>query len=263
MAFINERGDSCDIVRDHFFSSDPISPHDGCIDIAFMTLSFAKHFMLSPQSYGFPGMFFDHDNCTMSSLMSKNNERAPIMSQHGVFLPLTLLPHVSRVILDTIASHSMEKGVFVRPDSGNKLFTGDFFALDGFHENIKSSLGGELKHSGSSLCLLAPAHKADPVEWRFWIVADTIATYAPYGWEGIDSKQALPDSIMSLARRVVSMLDMPHGTYVLDIGSVLGDPRVIEVNAMSTSGWYPGMNVGNLLDAIKNLAINLDCDDND
>ena len=89
-------------------------------------------------------------------------------------------------------------------------------------------------------------------EYRVWIVDSKPATAACYGWtDEIDD--FVPDSVMQTASIIGNSRFSDHCThnFVADFCLLDGKPKLIELNAMATSGWYDGMDIDALTSALK------------
>lgn len=152
-----------------------------------------------------------------------------------------------------IACNSLETDeVFIRPNSPWKPFAGFSCAVDQVDFELAALTQTENLRPGE-IILIAPKRQLDPVEWRFHVIDQSLVTWAPYSW---DESQALPrtppEEILSLAGEIASSLyDMDN--IVLDLGISDGRPVLIEPNAVSTSGWYPGMDLHALISAALRL----------
>jgi hypothetical protein len=143
-----------------------------------------------------------------------------------------------------------EDGVFIRPNSPWKPFAGFPTSWEHYDHNIKSYQ--QLEHiDPGEICVLLPRRHFDPVEWRFWVVAGQIATYAPYSWEQVpgDTKEP-PEGMIAAVERAIDMLEGFEEHLVIDMAHMDDGFRIVELNGLSTSGFYDGMDVGALLDAL-------------
>jgi hypothetical protein len=131
-----------------------------------------------------------------------------------------------------------ESSVFIRPDSGRKLFTGFVakVARDG-----SLSIGHEHQMrlvAPDAMCLVAQAKRLDPVEWRFWIVDRKVVDSTPYSWDTEPDWAPAPESCLAVARAMAANPWQPDLAYVVDVVEHGGQSFLLEINAASTSGVY-------------------------
>lgn len=142
--------------------------------------------------------------------------------------------------------------VFIRPDSGNKTFTG--FVCE------KSRLITELTYcnlNDSSNLIITSEKKLHPLEYRFWIINNKIITHSSYSSNScVDNPfKSRPTIFASVLRFVLNILESTcynKGNYVLDICLVNNQPYVLETNALSTSGLYE-CDFWNLINGLTNI----------
>lgn len=144
--------------------------------------------------------------------------------------------------------------VFLRPISAWKPFTGFCCRKEDLSFEVSALIQTERLRPGEMI-LVAPKRPLDPVEWRFYVVEQKLVTWAPYSWgEAFPLPEAPPEDIMRLARDIAERL-WDIDAIVLDLGISEGRPYLIEANAVSTSGWYPGLDVEKLISALLELYI--------
>jgi hypothetical protein len=140
--------------------------------------------------------------------------------------------------------------VFVRPNSPWKPFAG----FDTKSENLDFELKCRmtLDHTEPhEIVVVSSYKKLDNIEWRCYSFEDEIIP-VPYSWNDYDKSTTCPSEVLDFARTVFSKLEYLGNMWVIDIGYFHGKPYLIEVNAVSTSGWYAGLNVEKLFNAILN-----------
>lgn len=214
----------------------------------------AKRVQRSNASYGVPGLFYGMAGYAVADLLAHLPPSIPWINRRAVLLPAGRLMHMSDDHAKALAQG--EHFLFVKPNSGNKAFTGDIFPVDDFASRVTGFFSPMASVEASTLCAVAPAVAIDPIEWRFWIVGDTVVTHASYGWStGLREDATPPTSVIDLAGRLARMAWRPDQAFVADIATVNGDAALIEINAMSTSGLYPGVDVKALLSGLRLAAM--------
>lgn len=127
--------------------------------------------------------------------------------------------------------------LFLRPDSGNKVFTGLAVHRDDAVREL-SALDQLTSVVDGSLVLIAPAKKLG-AEYRFFVVHGKVITGSLYRRDGVDvQEEGVDDACRSLADMVAAHPWQIDLAYSCDVGIVNGEPKVIELNAFSTSGCY-------------------------
>lgn len=136
-------------------------------------------------------------------------------------------------------------GVFVRPSSGFKTgsVSGDVFTQDNFSNlcSFFDDMGGE------ALVVVAPVQLLK-YEWRVIIDGQTPIAGSQYksfcpetGHYSPDFDPSCPKFVFAYAAEVARNVKWsPDPIYVMDIAQLRDDERlaVVEINAISTSGWY-------------------------
>lgn len=142
--------------------------------------------------------------------------------------------------------------VFCKPISGWKSFTGFFCSAKDLSTEINSLIQIE-KIGLNELVLLSVTKEISEIEWRCFLIDGELVTAAPYSWDEIDLEIDLPNPVKDLALRSALYLQEYNDCFVIDIALFGGKPKVIEINCVSTSGWYEGMDVTALFQSISNL----------
>lgn len=144
-----------------------------------------------------------------------------------------------------------EKEGFVRPNSGWKPFTGFDFSA-GELEQEKNAIRQVEKVNPFELCVFCEKKQLSQ-EFRFWIIEGEVVTHSSYSFDdGHEPYQ--DDSFLPFVNHVVQLLETTCQNCVIDVCcDERGDPKVVEVNAISTSGWYGAMEPNLLVNAIEEL----------
>ena len=149
-----------------------------------------------------------------------------------------------------------ETPIFIRPLTGNKLFNGVTIKNSEDFWIEKKTIDQEFHLCDSDLICVSEYKDIEPIEYRFWIVNHEIATYAPYSlYENTDNHE-VPDYVISWVKDwVESFNDNSNGLvldFTVDIAIIKNNqnPKIIEINAISSSGWYQGMQPDLLLSKI-------------
>lgn len=141
--------------------------------------------------------------------------------------------------------------IFIKPVSPWKTFTGFDCTAHNINHEI-SSLRQSEKVLDGELVLVTGYKVIDPVEYRCWCIDGRVVTSSAYSWSQIDTSP-IPQSAIKLAEDVADFMSMRENAVVIDIGMESGEAKVIEMNAITTSGWYSGMSTPGLLESLKGL----------
>ena len=206
-------------------------------------------------NYGVPGSFSFKERMNPSYYMSYY----PLewfFNNDAVFLPVGMLGSY-------IHHNNYKNGVFVRPDSGSKIFSG--FSTDLENLQIELATLNESKYAKilsdrervprEQLCLVAknkPIHS----EYRYFIIDGKVVAGCQYYRDGImDIRVDCHVNANILASTVANYKYQIDKAYVVDIFLDTGERAYIgEFNSFSSSGMY-ACDVENIIDAINKLAI--------
>lgn len=127
--------------------------------------------------------------------------------------------------------------LFIRPDAGSKSFTGVSISLDDLNYEL-NSLRRLTSVTNDTLVLISP-HQEVTNEYRFYIVNGKVITASSYRINGEDVDDAPIDvDCMEVASRIAESSWQIDLAYTCDVGLFDGKPKVVELNAFSTSGLY-------------------------
>lgn len=139
--------------------------------------------------------------------------------------------------------------LFLRPDSPRKVFAGLGCATADLAETA-SMLRQAHAVSDDSLVVVDRAQPVAGHEYRFWIARGAPVAHAAYifGAQGVDPDRpappcpapihALAGDLLRKAPLLETIDDLLVADFILDAE---GEPRLVEINAWSTSGFYPGV----------------------
>ena len=122
-------------------------------------------------------------------------------------------------------------GLFIKPNSGFKQFTGFTLTKDNLRELDSLTIGLH------DLIVIASA-KTVIAEWRFWVINYKVNTYSGYSWTNQETEctEEVHEFVLEVIKKI------PYRQYTLDVGLVdyqgKIEPKVIELNSIYTSGTY-------------------------
>ena len=197
--------------------------------LAFGSISFIraarKHLIHQPLAY-----YSDERFC-----YSRYAHKLPaewMLNRGGLFLPcasvIDQLPRIAQWLGGT--------GFFMRPDSGSKVFTGQMIA----HGDAQKEIDTLMRVSSltpDTLVYLAPEQPIES-EYRFFIVNRIVVGGSFYSFDQQSVGKPIPEAAKQLANAVSQHAWQIDIAYSCDIALTHSGPRVVELNAGSTSGFY-------------------------
>lgn len=133
--------------------------------------------------------------------------------------------------------HNYKDAIFIRPDSGIKLFTGHLVAYDDFEFELNS-----LNHSMSDETLMwISDSKNFWDETRFIICGDEVidgSRYATMAGLTLVEDKCFPEELWDVARKVASCKWRPDEIFTCDVCMTSNGPKIVELNSASCAGWY-------------------------
>lgn len=140
--------------------------------------------------------------------------------------------------------------LFLRPDSACKTFPGRCVETRDLARTVSELRQLHALQPGD-LVVVDRQRDIDPVEYRTWIARGQVITSAGYmfGPEGCPDGVTIPPcprQILDLAAELTQRapwLESIDELLVADFVLESGTPRLVELNAWSTSGFYPGADI--------------------
>lgn len=168
------------------------------------------------------------------------------LNQSYVMMPFGHLAHQASSL-----ERLFGERVFLRPDSALKVFPGQTAVTRelGFVSSMLRQLHAVLH---GELVVIDRYREIARPEYRFWLTEEAVVTQAAYAFveNGVASGHPAPpcpDEVMALASELfdrspllASVDDALVADFALDEN---GQAKLVELNAWSTSGFYPGMDV--------------------
>lgn len=215
---------------------------DGQPLVCFVSLPVARHIRAHCSRLNH-GLFLRPDVMRASVLNGALASHGDLLLNHdAVFLPFGRLAQARDRLFSWFGPR-----LFMKPDSGMKVFPAVVVDQDSFEREI-SFLSQTSRPSPEEMVLVSQARSLDPFEFRCWCVQGEVVSVAPYafGSHGVHPTlpvpEVPPEAVMTAT--LAAMAFMPwEDVVVVDVGCEAGRFRVVECNAFSTSGFYPGFDV--------------------
>lgn len=189
----------------------------------------------------FPGTLFNFEDYSFTHLSSRIPRELLVNSDYEI-----------KTMGDLIQNFPFG-GFFVKPNSGNKLFTGDIFDGPTFIREF-----GQYQNDYPRLMIIAPP-KNILSEFRFHIFGKEILSQAFYTyneeWEPSEDHKKLTLDFMRYVLKnwdLCELLNKP--ALVIDVAVLENDEvGIVEHNCFNTSGIYPGSDVKGIIQGLQNL----------
>ncbi len=182
------------------------------------------------------GVWLDQKEFECSSYYCRFGEY--LINSDYLFMPLSEFLRRSTEFFDHFGDE-----IFIRPNSGNKTFTGNILTRSGISYEIKSLTRVPLDDQ----MVILSSKKEIGQEYRLFVFDDKIVAGSQYHENGcLLTLPEVPPHIMDYAQDVVKTAIF--GNYTLDIGVVGDRIGVVEINSVTCSGMYD-CNIGAIVDA--------------
>lgn len=232
------RGDNVELVVDAFSPPVPKALNEASFTIT--TLQDAKRLVVGHYPSE-PWLYFNHKDYQVSSWLSHLHD-FPTLNDDTIFLPYALITE-SRL-------KSLGDKYFIRPNSGNKIFTGFSFTT---LEEMKYNLD-YFKLSPEDMCAISSHKSIKAQEYRFWICEREIIGMSPYSWNKEPmANWVIPSPVIDMAHKLTQHSYQPAECYVADFCIETSGVKLVEINAFSTSGFYEGLEVENFFEKLKDF----------
>jgi hypothetical protein len=161
------------------------------------------------------------------------------LNKVGFMLPLGEIVNLGADVIKNLTGY--ECGVFFKCDYGLKSAESEFVTWD----KLTQWLDYTEKHTGCSLNSLFWLFPYQPIdkEYRFAIVDGEVVSGSQYMDFNVSIMEPaisvdIPPGAKSVAVEISKQLCIKDDAYILDVALVSGEYRLIECNAISSSGWY-------------------------
>jgi hypothetical protein len=231
-----------------YFTQEPATKHfgdDDCV-VLYGSMSFVEQF---GRGRGFiPGAYYTKSRYLCSQYMHRLPEGI-MANDDYLMLPFGEFVRRHKSIYQLFNSNK----IFIRPNSGHKTFTGLPIHIEEFTHEI-NTLRKLLNVSDDTLILIASC-KEIMAEYRFFVVGGKVITGSRYklGNE-LSIEPIIDEACLEVAKRVAEHAWQVDLAYACDVGIVDGKPKVIELNAFSTSGLY-AVDIPSLFTAVAEIAV--------
>ena len=151
----------------------------------------------------------------------------------GVLITYGMLKDRFRKLQDMLGA----KRLFVRPESGFKPFTG--FVIDDDNFAIECLTLEQVCHVQPDDMLFVATAKDIGEEYRYVIIDGQVVASSDYNWNDFDDIKGITDPVCdAMAKLVAGHGWQPDIAYTVDVTLYRGEPKIVEYNSFSCSGFY-------------------------
>lgn len=142
----------------------------------------------------------------------------------------------SELLTECLGPYLTSCRFFIRPNSGEKLFTGTSITQKYFDKELRivEDLPSSQWLTSSDLVICSPWVEIDR-EYRVFMGGTQVIDYCMYSGDGKISKNTLKmlDELPSIFENWV-----PHPFFVVDLAESRGETYILEINSAACAGWY-------------------------
>lgn len=219
---------------------------DDCV-VMYGSIGFIKNY--SEGRKFIPGAYFQDKSLESLCYMSKIDDFELLANSNHVFTTFKDLINRKDFFYEIFNTNK----IFIRPNSGFKTFTGLPIHYEEFNFEINSLK--QLTSVTDETLILVSSCKKMGNEYRFFIVDREVITGSQYkDKHGLHIRKEFSHEALSIAEKVAKNIWQPDLAYACDIGIVNNEPKIIELNAFSCSGFY-GCDMKKLLSSVNEIAV--------
>jgi hypothetical protein len=153
-----------------------------------------------------------------------------LLNSHYIMMPLGDLIRNKDFLLNKIGNNGC---VFIRPNSGNKCFTGDVVCDETWNDDIEKFRFYDVEDK--ELCVVSTPQNIT-YEWGLIIAKNQVISGSQYKPKQTNN---LPSNVVNFGNKMAQLSYEPDPVWVLDICQLKnGSLKIIEVNSFSCSGLY-------------------------
>lgn len=173
-----------------------------------------------------PFAWFDFDQLSAHSYYGRWGKW--LINERYMMMPLGDLPRIKEFLYSTFGADA----VFIRPDSNDKIFTGQVVEKDSFNGWMNwAYTEGEIP---DALALIAPPVEIE-AEWRLVVWNGRVVTGSRYKvYDHLDVEAGYPHEAAVVAM-VASQKWMPHPIFVMDVGKTTKGYGIVECGILAAS----------------------------
>ncbi len=172
-----------------------------------------------------------------------------LLNDNYIMLPWAEMERKKEFLYDKLGQ---DRAIFVRPNRGDKIFTGQLVYKEKYEDTLK--LLGFYDFPKTELVIVAEPQNIK-AEWRFVIAREIVITGSRYKENGlVGSDPSYPQGAADFANTVAKEYH-PDSVYIIDVGlTKAGDYRLVEVGCFSCAGLYK-CNTDIIVEHVSRIAV--------
>ncbi|MGM5630084.1 ATP-grasp domain-containing protein [Apibacter raozihei] len=140
---------------------------------------------------------------------------------------------------------------FIKPYLDAKVFTGKAFSETEWTDFIYESLHNTYTKLQEDTLILVSESTTLLKEARIWVIGSQIIDSGYYRFnENILYEDKVSEDGLSFAKNMIDLYQ-PEEAFVLDIGLTYNGWKIVEINCINSSGFYPNTNVKAIIKALN------------
>lgn len=201
---------------------------DACV-VGLTSLNACKTISRAKKRW-YPGFWCDWNNLSCRMYYSYWHEW--LLNKDAIFLPYRVIIERKDELYDQFGGDVL----FIRPDSNDKLFSGEPVSRQNFNSFVVM-MEQYLAEQESPMCVVGPC-KTITNEYRLLMSDGKYITGSKYRDEkGLYSSTHIPDAAVELAERAAQKWS-PHPIFVLDIADTPCGCAILECGSVNCAGIY-------------------------
>lgn len=188
------------------------------------------------------------------SFMNENHDYEIYSKQYG----LENMLNGDSLITNFSDSLDFSNGnLFIRPTKDTKVFTGQVYNRSDWEDFVEYALYNNhhsLLNGDTTIQVSVPKNIQQEV--RCWVVKGKIITSSYYRLgQMFYIAECTDEYILDYAQKMVDIYQ-PADSFVIDIGLVEGEPKIVEINCINCSGFYK-LDITKLINSLLTYEISL------
>lgn len=152
-----------------------------------------------------------------------------------------------------VLAYAKEQGwefFFVKPDTDDKEFSGMVCDQQKYPFFMEALIANMWDKHDFKVCV--SSIKNIGIEWRIPVVDGKIVDYSIYRqWRRVMPSREIYQEVLDFTERMISLHD-PARAYVIDVGQLNDELKVIEYNGFNSAGFY-ACDINNIVDAVNRM----------
>ncbi|MFP8895776.1 ATP-grasp domain-containing protein [Chryseobacterium sp. EZn1] len=140
---------------------------------------------------------------------------------------------------------------FIKPYSEAKIFTGKVFSENEWKDFVFEALESQNNRINKHSLIQVSEAKRTIKEARLWIVGGQIIDAGYYKFnDSVPFEEKVSEDGLSFANKMIRLFNLEEA-FVMDICLTEEGWRIVEINCINSSGFYPNTNVKSVIKALN------------